>query len=95
MNTDGASLPIIFRNWIIISYGHEIMSLIDRAGHFHDELTIKYPNTTTHNRKRFIKLLRRYKIPKKLVIIINLGLFIYDISPSFLKKLMKKTTVNS
>jgi len=93
MNTDGASLPIFFRNYIVISYGHDIMFLIDRAGHFHDELTIKYPNTAAHNRRRFIKLLMRFKIPKKLVVMINLGLFIYDISPSLLKKLFKKTTV--
>ena len=92
MVTDGASLPLFFRHWIIINYGSQMMSLIDRAGHFHDELTFKYPNTATHNRRRFIRLLKRYKIPNELVIFINLGLFVYDISPPFLKKILKKKT---
>ena len=44
-----------------------------------------------HNRKSFIKLLRRYKIPKKLVKMINFGLWLYDLSPSCLKRLLKRT----
>jgi hypothetical protein len=92
-DTDGASLPKFFRNWIIWHCGQDVMSLIDRAGVFHDWLTYKYPNTEKHNRKSFIKLLNRYKIDKKLVWSINFGLWIYDISPDSLKKLLKRTTV--
>ena len=89
--SDGASLPKFFRKWILRKYGEETMALIDRAGKFHDYLTYKYPNTAKHNRKSFIKLLRRYKIPKKLVKMINFGLWLYDISPSCLKRLLKRT----
>jgi len=92
MKTDGASLPLFFRRWIVRNYGNDLMNLIDRGGHFHDELTFKYPNTATHNRKRFIRLLRRYKIPNELVLLINFGLFVYDASPNFLKKILKKST---
>lgn len=92
MITDGATLPLFFRRWIVRNYSDEVISLIDRGGHFHDELAVKYPNTATHNRKRFIKLLRRYKIPNELVLLINFGLFVYDASPNFLKKILKKST---
>ena len=89
--SDGASLPKFFRKWILKKYGEDLMALIDRAGKFHDYLTFKYPNTAKHNRKSFIKLLKRYKIPKKLVKMINFGLWLYDISPCFLKRLLKRT----
>ena len=88
--SDGASVPMFFRQWIICRYGYATMSLIDRAGMFHDYLTNKYPNTKRHNRKRFIKLLNKYGIPKLLVRTINVGLFIYDISPDWLARYLKK-----
>ena len=89
--SDGASIPEFFRKWILRNYGEEKMALIDRAGKFHDYLTDEYPNTTKHNRKRFIKLLNRYEVEKELVKMINFGLWVYDISPYFLKKLLKRT----
>ena len=89
--SDGATLPKFFRKWILKKYGEETMALIDRGGKFHDYLTYKYPNTAKHNRKSFIKLLKRYKIPKKLVKMINFGLWMYDISPNCLKRLLKRT----
>lgn len=89
--SDGATLPKFFRKWILRNYGEDEMALIDRAGKFHDYLTEKYPNTTKHNRKRFIKLLKRYKVANELVRMINFGLCLYDISPKFLKKLLRRT----
>lgn len=88
--SDGASIPMFFRQWIICRYGYHTMSLIDRGGKFHDYLTNKYPNTKRHNRKRFIKLLNKYGIPKLLVRTINVGLFLYDISPKWLARYLKK-----
>lgn len=89
--SDGATLPKFFRKWILRNYGEKTMNLIDRGGKFHDYLTYKYPNTAKHNRKRFIKLLKRYKVEKELVKMINFGLWVYDVSPNFLKKLLKRT----
>ena len=88
--SDGASIPMFFRQWIIFRYGYATMYLIDRGGRFHDYLTNKYPNTKRHNRKRFIKLLNKYDIPKLLVRTINVGLFLYDISPKWLARYLKK-----
>jgi len=89
--SDGASLPKFFRKWIISNYDEKVIALIDRAGRFHDWLTYKYPNTSKHNRKRFIKLLKRYKVQNELVRMINFGLWVYDISPNCLKRLLKRT----
>ena len=88
--SDGASIPMFFRQWIICRYGYPTMALIDRGGKFHDYLTYKYPNTKRHNRKRFIKLLNKYGVPKQLVRTINVGLFLYDISPAWFARYMKK-----
>jgi len=89
--SDGASIPKPLRAKILKKYGQETLDLIDRAGKFHDWLTYKYPNTRTHNRRSFIKLLRRYGIPNELVLKINFGLWIYDISPCWLQRRFKST----
>lgn len=92
VTSDGASLPLWFRGWIKDHYPANTLYLIDRAGRFHDWLEYRYPNTRDHNRKRFIKLLHRYGVEKKLVLLINFGLWTYDISPNWLRKKLKCTT---
>jgi len=64
---------------------------IDAAGAMHDRLMEKYPRSVKHNRRRFIKSLRRLRIDIELIDMIHAGLFIYDISPMWLKRLMKHT----
>jgi len=88
--TDGASIPTLLREYILCNYGPEIMYRIDRAGDFHDILTNKYPNTTAHNRRRFIKQLTRYRIPRELVVIIHIGLYLYDHMPTRLATWVKQ-----
>jgi len=92
-DTDGATLPAFFRYWIEKNYPPEVIVLIDRAGRFHDWLTFKYPNTKTHNRYRFLKLLRRYGVPRELRIMINIGLCLYDTSPSWISRKLKQNLV--
>jgi len=64
---------------------------IDAAGAMHDRLMEKYPRSVTHNRRRFIKSLHRLHVYIELIDIIHVGLFIYDISPVWLKLWFKKT----
>jgi len=92
-DTDGATLPAFFRKWIENKYPSEVIELIDRAGRFHDWLTFKYPNTKTHNRHRFIKLLKRYGVPRRLRIMINIGLWVYDTTPSWISRKLKQNLV--
>ena len=89
--TDGASLPAPLRLFIESYYPERVMVLIDRAGVFHDLLTYKHPNTATHNRLRFIKLLGRLDIPIELIRLINFGLWVYDLSPQWLKTKFKSS----
>ena len=86
-----ASLPLFFRKWIITHYDVRIIERIDRAGKFHDELMVRYPRSRTHNRRRFKKHLQRLRVPDELVFVIWIGVFVYDISPSKLKTLFKKS----
>ena len=90
--TDGASLPLFFRRFVTNRYPKTTIVKIDRAGVFHDLLTHKYPKTPNYNRKRFVKLLKKYKIDIELIYAINLALWLFDISPDWLQKKMKQTT---
>ncbi len=89
--TDGATLPLFFRRWIARHYPEKTLDLIDRGGRYHDWLAFKYPDTETHNRKRFIKLLRRYGVESEVVEMINFGLWVYDHCPKWLQKKLKQT----
>jgi len=89
--TDGATLPKFFRNWIVKHYPPWVIERIDRGGRFHDYLAWKYTKTAKHNRRRFIKLLRRYGIPLELRIMINFGLWVFDSSPPWLQKKWQAT----
>lgn len=87
-----ASLPRSFRKHIVEDYPKWVIEDIDRAGKIHDWLTDEYPKQTTKNRKTFIKLLKKYQIPKKLTRKIHFGLWVYDHMPNFIKSKLKRTT---
>ncbi len=89
--TDGATLPLFFRRWIARNYPGWVLERIDRAGRFHDWLVYRYPNSLTHDRRRFVKLLRRFNIPRELVFLIHLGLWVYDHCPPRIKKKLQQT----
>jgi len=88
--SDGATLPKFFRSWIEDNYDPEVIALIDRAGVYHDWLTLRYPNTASHNRRRFIKQLKRYGVPMHLVRIIHVGLWLFDHFPKKLQDYLQK-----
>jgi hypothetical protein len=88
---DRASLPLFFRRFIERHYDPDVMVRIDRAGAFHDRLMAKYPRSRKHNRKRFIKLLRRFAVPTHLVTLIHMGVYVYDVAPKWLKRVFKKS----
>lgn len=90
--TDGATLPLFFRRYIVRNYPPVVIELIDRGGEFHDALTYKYPRTATHNRRRFVKLLTRYSVPAELIKMINAGLWIYDHCPKWIQQKLQNTS---
>lgn len=88
--SDGATLPKSLRCFITVCYPSWVMQRIDRAGEFHDRLTYRYPHSTRNNRFRFVRLLRRFKIPAELVGVINLGLWVFDGLPLFLRDFLQR-----
>lgn len=96
-NTDGASLPKPIRWLIVRLYPKWVIEVIDHSGYIHDwdmndgmdvrearhRFSFNLFDGGIDNTKLKFTLLRNVLI---------FGLFVYDISPQFIKSLMKKTT---
>ena len=88
--SDGATLPKSFRLFIEVFYKKWVIKRIDRAGVFHDRLTHNYPHSVRNNRFRFVLLLKRFAVPVELVVMINLGLWIFDGMPLFIQRFLQR-----
>ena len=67
------------------------MEVIDDAGYLHDMLMYLNPESIKANRKVFVGHMENNGVPKHLAKILGAGLKVYDLSPTFLKKLFRKT----
>ena len=88
--TDGATLPLFFRRWIRKNYALTVLFRIDQAGVFHDMLVWQFRDRVALNRRLFIKELHKLDVPVELIWMINLGLWIFDISPAWLQVKMQE-----
>ena len=93
--SDGASLPKLYR-WILSkTNGPETLRLIDESGYYHDWLVHNldfYRITVEEARNQFIIDLIENQVSHLIVMQIWLGIWIYDKCPDSIKKLLKRTS---
>jgi hypothetical protein len=92
LRNDGASLPLWFRRYVRAAYGVEMLKKIDKAGHLHDALMDRHPERLFYNRLLFYTQLYILGVSVSLIRQISVGLCVYDACPSWLKRMLKKTT---
>ena len=87
-----ASLPSFYRRYIKWRSPTWVIQRIDKNGRIHDWLTYIHPKKIDKNRSDFIGLLHKDSIPSELIIQIHFGVWVYDKSPHYIKRILKKTT---
>lgn len=86
MQSDGSTLPT-FELFGITIYDFKKWNVggVFRAGVYHDMLMNKYPECRTHNRYLYEHRLRKEGVEYHKRVIIGFGLWVYDISPEWLR----------
>jgi hypothetical protein len=91
IQSDGASLPWFERKRIIKKYGQSVMDDVDWCGYRHDARMNCLHLDIDGARALFHIDLHTKNVPCKLVHRLIFGLYIYDKSPKFLKRLFKRS----
>ena len=91
IKSDGASLPSFERKRIIKKYGQSVMDDIDWCGYRHDARMQCLHLDIDGARALYHHDLHSKKVPCRLVHRLRLGLYVYDKSPKFLKRLFRRS----